>query len=422
MRRLKILLLLSFFNSIIITSLYARITWVQATNSAAWSARYGHASVVYDNKMWVMGGDAGGPKNDVWYSTDGITWTQATASAEWSERFGSTSIVYNNKMWVIGGWGYNVELNDVWYSTDGITWTQATASAPWSAGAVHTSIVYDNKMWVIGGGMDAYPYTINDVWYSTDGTTWTQATGSAAWSARCAHASVVYDNKMWVMGGLYNSASRIGLLNDIWYSTNGVNWFQATGNAWWTVRAAYASVIFDNKMWVLGGCTNWSDSCINDVWQSSNGDTWVQMSDAEWIPKFYHTSVVFNNKIWVIGGAYYNSGWIYLNDVWYSTGLGIEESKIDSQSFVQTNGVEIFPNPAKSLFTIRIPRNCSTLNSQSSMIIKIFDASGKLVKEIASATPRNDNTVQVSLKGIKPGVYFVRVGNEMVTKKLVITK
>jgi hypothetical protein len=36
-----------------------------------------------------------------------------------------------------------------------------------------------------------------------------------------------------------------------------------------------------------------------------------------------HVSVVFNNKLWLLGGIGNYS--IFKNDVWYSTGLGIEE-------------------------------------------------------------------------------------------------
>jgi hypothetical protein len=54
----------------------------------------------------------------------GNNWVQATASAAWSPRIRLTSLIFDNKMWVIGG--YN---NDVWYSTDGANWTLATASA-----------------------------------------------------------------------------------------------------------------------------------------------------------------------------------------------------------------------------------------------------------------------------------------------------
>jgi PKD repeat protein len=75
------------------------VEWTQATASAEWGGRYGHTSVVYDDKMWVMGGLGGG--RDVWWSTDGITWTQATASAEWGWRYGHTYFVYDDKMSLI---------------------------------------------------------------------------------------------------------------------------------------------------------------------------------------------------------------------------------------------------------------------------------------------------------------------------------
>ena len=81
---------------IMLGSLRAQMTWTQATASANWSARYQHTTLVYDNKMWVMGG--AGPINDVWYSTDGVSWTQATGSAGWVGRYGQTGVVYDNKV------------------------------------------------------------------------------------------------------------------------------------------------------------------------------------------------------------------------------------------------------------------------------------------------------------------------------------
>ena len=43
--------------------------WTQATTSAGWSARYLHTSVVFDGKLWVIGGYNGSNGfNDVWYA------------------------------------------------------------------------------------------------------------------------------------------------------------------------------------------------------------------------------------------------------------------------------------------------------------------------------------------------------------------
>ena len=82
----------------------------RATMSAGFGIRCSHSSVVFNNKMWLIAGNtsafAANPQSDAWYSTDGITWTEATANAGFSGRLGHSSLVYNNEIWVIGGNGW----------------------------------------------------------------------------------------------------------------------------------------------------------------------------------------------------------------------------------------------------------------------------------------------------------------------------
>ena len=71
--------------------------------------------------MWVMGGLVSGSvgKNDVWSSTDGVNWTEVLADgdAPWLARFTHQAVVYDGKMWVMGGQiGSGVKLNDVWHT------------------------------------------------------------------------------------------------------------------------------------------------------------------------------------------------------------------------------------------------------------------------------------------------------------------
>jgi len=132
-------------------------------------------------------------------------------------------------MWVIGGrttgCGSSTCLNDVWYSTDGIDWTRATANAQWVRRATHSSVVFDDRMWVIGGAIPSgsndcgsgASASCNDVWYSTDGTDWTQATANADWAQRERLESVVFDSKMWVIGGVSSTI----LYEDVWSSPGG---------------------------------------------------------------------------------------------------------------------------------------------------------------------------------------------------------
>ncbi len=91
---------------------------------------------------------------DVWYSTDGINWTQATGSAPWQIRSNHVTVVFDGKMWLLGGWQGDATAgggtkNDVWYSTDGANWTQVTSSAPWGRRTSHSAVVHDGKIWIV---------------------------------------------------------------------------------------------------------------------------------------------------------------------------------------------------------------------------------------------------------------------------------
>jgi len=289
------------------------VTWTLATSNAPWSARERHTSVAFDNRLWVIGGDDGSSRrNDVWSSADGVTWTQATAAAPWSRRFGHSSVVFNNRLWVTGGFdsSFSGYRDDVWSSADGITWTEANTAAPWSGRYRHTSVVFNDRLWVIGGyGYGGNSGYLNDVWSSTDGVTWTRATSNASWSARWGHTSVVFNNRLWVIGGIDASSHH----NDVWSSTDGVTWTEANAAALWTARGGHTSLVFNNGLWVIGG--NSSSGSRNDVWSSTDGVTWTQATgSAPWAARDRHTSVVFNDRLWVIGGS---SGGVS-NDVWSS--------------------------------------------------------------------------------------------------------
>ena len=296
-----------------------KIVWQQATEQADWSARERHSSVVFNGKIWVLGGDDGSRQNDVYYSSDGSNWNTATTAAAWSARRGHSSVVFDDKIWVLGGNDGNRQ-NDVYYSSDGSNWNTATTDAAWSARAGHSSVVFKKKMWVMGGSKK------NDVYYSSDGSNWNTATTDAAWSRRSNHSSVVFDNKIWLLGGNESKGDNNnppgGRKNDVWYSTDGINWNTATTDAAWTPRHRHSSVVFDGKIWVLGGLDSDTN---NNVWYSSNGADWSELpAESSWAARRSHSSVVFGNKIWVLGGYQdvRSADDILFNDVYFADATG----------------------------------------------------------------------------------------------------
>ena len=295
--------------------------------------------LVYDDKMWILGGFEPGRVNDVWSSSDGEIWECVTSAAEWPPRNLPTCLVYDGKMWLMGGSDQiqrkSVTYNDVWNSTDGQNWNLVTPNAAWSARSAASSLVFNGKMWIFGGmdapwrgapgarppglsSMGKYGRAHNhDVWYSTDGIGWEQAADYAPWSDRAMHSSVVFDNKMWVIGGgVYDESyyrNTVVNYNDVWFSTDGENWTEATGHAGWPARRFHRSVVYEDKMWVIGG-NNYGNR--NDTWYSSDGEHWSRLkSDQLWSVRHEPACLVYRDKLWLLGGF----GQELYNDIWTLT-------------------------------------------------------------------------------------------------------
>ncbi len=287
------------------------------TSEAQFSTRTEHSLIEFNGKLWVLGGTSfedtettNGLLNDVWSSTDGINWTEEVpnnSSTSFTPRTGHTTIVFQNRIWVIGGGGINSLLNDVWSSPDGINWTLENNSADFIARFEHTSVVFDNKMWVIGGEDGTFEF--NDVWSSSDGINWVLATDNASFPARFKHTSTVFQEKIWVIGGINSvQGSGLGELNDVWSSMDGINWALETINADFSPRRGHSSAVYKNRLWVIAGVIS------NDIWSSKDGITWKQETEVvEFSRRAEQANLVFDNKLWIVGG------WMgsLLNDVWF---------------------------------------------------------------------------------------------------------
>jgi hypothetical protein len=214
--------------------------------------------------MWMMGGWYNGrlpghsAGNEVWSTTDGAHWTQVTDNAGWSPRLAAAIVEFKGRMWILGGtenyyFGDKSSVkNDVWSSADGREWQLHTSDAGWSPRAYHQAVVLNDKIYVFGGGSyDPYYYHTNDVWSSDDGEHWKQVTEHAPWSARLWFSSVVYRDRMWVLGGWSNHPSKNW--GDVWYSRDGKDWQQLRSNVVWKERHEHSAYVFRDKLWVAGG-------------------------------------------------------------------------------------------------------------------------------------------------------------------------
>lgn len=288
--------------------------WVKVADQAGWSPRDSQGEVVYKDRLWIFGGwldSYAAPPRDVWSSADGKTWQLVQETAPWKHSDLAMSIVFDDKMWFMGGW-YNGRLeghsasNQVWSSTDGAHWNQVTASAGWTPRIAAAIVEFQGKMWLLGGTENYYfgdnRSLKNDVWYSSDGQDWKQATPDAGWSPRAYHQAVVLNDRIYVFGG-GNYVPEYHATNDVWSSADGVHWQQETDAAPWHPRLWFSSVVYRDRMWVLGGWSNNPSTNWGDVWYSQDGKTWTELkSEVIWKARHELSAFVFQDKLWIAGG------------------------------------------------------------------------------------------------------------------------
>jgi uncharacterized repeat protein (TIGR01451 family) len=284
--------------------------WTMVTDHAAFSPRDTANGAVFLGKMWLSHGYPEGVA-DLWSSSDGVTWDKVLDFTPYPLYCDLT--VFDGKLWAVGG--------SVWSSEDGVNWTQVldfdSRPFPWANNAV----AFDGKLWALGDGPE--------VWSSTDGANWICATRNAPYGNRAAPAVTVFDGKMWLMGGStpapgkgYSDPNGLGypdidMNNDVWSSTDGVNWTRVTAHAPWTGRMWFETQSYAGRLWIVGGYDNDSYQNLGDTWYSTDGVNWHQatQSSAGWSPRHYPTTFVFDNSLWITAG----NSWPFQNDVWKMT-------------------------------------------------------------------------------------------------------
>ena len=271
-------------------------------------------------------------------------WVKVTDKAAYAPRDGAGALVYKNKMWLLGGWNPSDKIffpkicnNEVWNSADGITWTQIrpntfgtgrfNSRSEWEGRHTAGYVVYKNKMWIVGGDVNQGHYHY-DVWNSTDGETWTHINKNHTlpWGPRALHYTLVFNDKIWVMGGQtlpQFAKEEERFYNDIWNTTDGITWKKVIpAEPMWTKRGMIGgNVVFKGRMWILGGGTYDTPKTpdrtfYNDVWSSADGIHWTcHVESAPWHLRQYHDVAVFDGNMWVLEGWNKENR----NDVWYSS-------------------------------------------------------------------------------------------------------
>ena len=290
--------------------------WTQVTLKAPFAGRDGAGALVFKGRMWLLGGWNPSDKvhfpkicnSEVWSSADGLDWRLENPQAPWEGRHTAGYVVHRDKMWIVGGDANQRHYqNDVWCSEDGVHWNLVCNDVPWRNRVLHYTLAHDGKIWVMGGQSlpqfaPAPEAFYNDVWNTEDGVRWTRVTASAPWPPRgMIGGSVVFQNRMWILGGgTYDTPTKPRhFYNDVWSSADGVNWQRHVESAAWSPRQYHDVAVHDGKIWVMEG---WNKSNRNDVHYSSDGVTWCELPDTPWKPRHAASLFVHDGALWMVAG------------------------------------------------------------------------------------------------------------------------
>jgi hypothetical protein len=289
--------------------------WELVNGQAAFTPRDGAGALVFQGKMWLLGGWTPETNSEVWSSEDGQTWTLETV-APWEPRHTAGYVVHDGRMWIIGGdplLGHY--QNDVWSSPDGIEWDLVSDTVPWKDRVLHHVLVHDGRIWLMGGQAlpqyaPAEEAFYNDVWCTEDGAAWTLVTEHAPWEPRgMIGGSVVFDGRMWILGGgTYDTPGRPvwDYYNDVWSSADGVSWTRVTEHAPWQPRQYHDVAVFDGRMWVMEG---WHGTNLNDVWFSGDGAHWEELPGTPWPTRHASSVFSYDDALWMVAGNLWNDVW-----------------------------------------------------------------------------------------------------------------
>jgi hypothetical protein len=137
-------------------------------------------------------------------------------------------------------------------------------------------------------------------------------------------AVVVFDDKLWLNGGCTNEPNdppeegyeKYTTFNDVWCSEDGANWTRVLDHAPWKPRMWFISKVYAGRMWIIGGYDNANHKNLSDVWYTDDGVHWHEfVAKTSFEPRHEPTCYVYRGSLWVVAG----NTWPVRNDVWRLT-------------------------------------------------------------------------------------------------------
>ncbi|UXI20195.1 cytosol aminopeptidase [Sarcoptes scabiei] len=353
--------------------------WLLSTTNAP-NGRALHQAVIYNDSMFVIGGEYFNYPEQflISYDLKLKKWDNVVLNTaeQPNERFGHSVIIFNHTLIIFGGilrngtvvselWAFNVLLKQ-WFIIDGLSMTNSDFCCP-LASMGHTATLVNNMMIIIFGYNPTYGYLNHVQHFNLDNFGWklVKATGAPV-KGGFGHTST-YDHisrLIYVFGGYHSSSFSDNVLVDYLYGYNPKreSWILLSPSN--QPRYLHSASIIDGLLLIYGGNGhNLTDENTGTVCFSSqflaydiSCDSWsildtpklknVPEEEQSLVGRYGHSSVVHDNSLLIFGGF---NGIMYSNLLRFIPG---NCSNIDNQYDCYTSkkiGVKCVWNKEKRL-------------------------------------------------------------------------
>jgi hypothetical protein len=230
--------------------------------------------------------------------------TRRPAEYQWSRETDSAAFEgsYNFPVFVVRGEMWAFHPRGGWSSRDGRRWVPSDLPASGLNTGYQHYLQFHDAVYALGTMSGNYLnlHLTSRIARTRDFKRWEVLAAESNLPARVFYGAVVFQDKMWLLGGFDGHT----YYNDVWNSSDGVHWTRIAEHAGWSPRDADMVPVFKNRIWVIGGGVidgqpEPNPNSKREVWSSADGVHWDKSPDrsgAAW----GGAPVVYDDHLWLI--------------------------------------------------------------------------------------------------------------------------
>ncbi|CAD7937823.1 unnamed protein product [Amoebophrya sp. A25] len=285
--------------------------WQEITDQTGkiYTPRTGHAVVVYNKTLYLMGGtDESARQNDIyqfnvethmWSMLDNVRGTPPCA------RSGSKAIVYSDTIFFFGGYTkkdgeYFCDLYQFHIPTAQWRTIDPSGVVP-PARTDHSCCNFGPSLYIFGG-FDGKSRFDDLQKFSIDLNRWERIKGDNQPMGRFGHSACMYGSSMFVFGG-WNGHDTLDDLTE--FSTTTQQWFPVPGRGEVpTSRYRHSAIVYGCCMFIFGGVDK-RQARFSDLLEFNfDTRTWSRLETMGDPPsaRTFHKAVIYGGRMYIVGG------------------------------------------------------------------------------------------------------------------------